>query len=62
MRTFFAAVLALFTLAAAPGAAQAAEVPPGADWQEVQIPSTDGVKLHGDILRPKNLPPAPRRR
>ncbi len=55
MRTLVAAVLALSVLAVAPAGAGAAEVPPGAEWQEVQIPSTDGVTLHGDILRPKGL-------
>ena len=30
--------------------------PPARRWTEATIPSSDGVKLHADILRPKNLP------
>ena len=47
---------ALAGLALLPAAAGAADVPAGADWTQATIPSTDGVKLHADILRPKNLP------
>ena len=43
-------------LFAAPTAASAADVPPGATWTEATIPSSNGVKLHADILRPSNLP------
>jgi len=45
--------LALACLASAPGVAAAADVPAGAVWTEATIPSTDGVQLHADILRPK---------
>ena len=31
-------------------------MPAGAKWTEATIPSSDGVKLHADILRPKDLP------
>ncbi len=48
-----AIALALFAL---PSTAAAADVPPGAAWTEATIPSTDGVQLHADILRPKHLP------
>ena len=37
-------------------AAFAAKLPAGAKWEEATIQSTDGVKLHADILRPANLP------
>src|SRR3954451_5167196 len=49
--------LALATAAAlpAPASASAAGVPAGATWSEATIPSTDGVKLHADILRPKSV-------
>ncbi len=43
-------------LCALPAAAIAADVPEGATWSEATIDSTDGVKLHTDILRPSNLP------
>jgi predicted acyl esterase len=45
---FFAAVIAALF---APSA-MAADVPEGATWTEATIPSTDGVELHADILRP----------
>src|SRR4051794_2151617 len=45
---FLAAVIA--ALFAAP--AMAADVPDGATWTEATIPSTDGVNLHADVLRP----------
>jgi predicted acyl esterase len=32
---------------------QATKVPPGATWTQATIPSTGGVKLHADVLRPK---------
>jgi uncharacterized protein len=35
---------------------QATKVPPGARWSQAYIPSSGGVKLHADILRPKSLP------
>jgi predicted acyl esterase len=34
---------------------QATKVPPGAKWFQAYIPSSGGVKLHADVLRPKNL-------
>jgi hypothetical protein len=39
-------------------------VPEGAVWTEAYFPSADhsSVELHADVLRPENLPPAPRRR
>jgi hypothetical protein len=43
-------------LAAFPAAAAAAPVPEGAEWTEATIPSSDGVQLHADILRPEGLP------
>jgi pimeloyl-ACP methyl ester carboxylesterase len=46
----------LAALCAAPAAVLAADVPPGATWSEATIPSSDGVQLHADILRPSNLP------
>ena len=48
--------LALLASAALAAPASAADVPPGAKWVEQTIPSTDGVQLHADILRPANLP------
>jgi predicted acyl esterase len=48
-------MLAVF--AVLPSAASAADVPAGAVWSEASIPSTDGVELHADILRPKRLAP-----
>ncbi len=53
-----AALATLLILAALPGTAFAADVPPGATWTEATIPSADGVKLHADILRPSHLPAA----
>src|SRR3712207_3969165 len=41
----------------APAAAQAADPPPGSDWTQARIQSTDGVSLYADILRPKGLKP-----
>jgi uncharacterized protein len=34
---------------------QATKVPPGAKWSQATIPSSGGVKLHADVLRPANL-------
>ena len=52
-------LFALFALLAAalPATAAAAPVPAGADWSQATIPSSGGVKLHADILRPKGLAP-----
>jgi predicted acyl esterase len=55
-RRFVLLVATFATLCAAPSAAIAADVPPGATWTETTIPSTDGVQLHADILRPSDLP------
>src|SRR3954466_6105789 len=48
-------VLALIpaACAACPAAAAAADVPAGTTWTEATIPSSGGVKLHADVLRPK---------
>jgi predicted acyl esterase len=54
-RLMLAAMLVLVAaLAAAP--AQAAPPPDNSDWHRAEIESTDGVKLHADILRPKGMP------
>jgi uncharacterized protein len=53
MRLALALTLAL--AAALPATASAADVPPGAVWTQASIPSTDGVSLHADVLRPENL-------
>ena len=53
-RFALAVVLSLASLAAIPAAAGAAGVAyPDADWSEAWIPSSDGVTLHADVLRPK---------
>ena len=54
MRRLLTLALLAFLAVAAPAAA--ADVPAGATWNEATIPSTDGVKLHADILRPSHLP------
>ena len=54
MRLRLAIALALLAF---PATASAADVPPGATWSEATIPSTDGVRLHADILRPSHLAP-----
>jgi predicted acyl esterase len=56
MRAALATTFAVLA-AALPATASAADVPPGAVWSQASIPSTDGVSLHADILRPKNLAP-----
>jgi predicted acyl esterase len=56
MRARFAVALALALIAAVPTKVAGAEVPDGAEWTEASFPSSDGVKLHADILRPKGLP------
>lgn len=53
-RLILCAVVAL--LAVLPATAGAAPVPEGAAWTEATIPSSDGVQLHADILRPKSVP------
>ena len=56
MRSRLAVLIsALALLAAVPAASQAAPVPEGAEWTQATFPSSDGVKLHADILRPKGL-------
>jgi putative CocE/NonD family hydrolase len=55
-RKLIIALLALLATAAAATPALAADVPDGANWTEEFIPSTDGVQLHADVLRPKNVP------
>src|SRR3954454_23752978 len=55
MRIRFATAIALAALATVPAVAAAADVPPGATWTQATIPSTDGVQLHADILRPTGL-------
>src|SRR3954447_25028760 len=53
-RFALAVVLSVASLAAVPAAAGAAGVAyPDADWSEAWIPSSDGVTLHADVLRPK---------
>src|SRR5205085_12180169 len=49
-------LLTLLAAAVAATPAVAAPVPEGANWTEEFIPSTDGVQLHADILRPKSVP------
>jgi predicted acyl esterase len=54
MRTIAATVaVALSLVAAVDASAQSAPVPEGAVWTEHTIPSTDGVQLHADVLRPE---------
>ena len=47
---------ALLGLALASPAAEATEPPPGATWSEAYFTSSDGTRLHADILRPAGLP------
>src|SRR5215217_9172273 len=54
-RRFVVLAAALAALCAAPTAI-AADVPAGATWSEATIDSTDGVKLHADVLSPSHLP------
>src|SRR3954471_20748454 len=53
MRLRPALLLAVLAAALCPATASAADVPAGAIWTQATIPSSDGVKLHADILRPK---------
>src|SRR3954464_5203362 len=53
MRLRPALLLAVLAAALCPAAASAADVPAGATWTQATISSSDGVKLHADILRPK---------
>jgi hypothetical protein len=53
-RSLLALVVALGALAIAAAPASASGVAyPDADWSEAFIPSSDGVMLHADVLRPK---------
>src|SRR4051812_30585123 len=53
-RFALAVVLSVAFVAAIPAAAGASGVAyPDADWSEAWIPSSDGVTLHADVLRPK---------
>src|SRR4051794_26147008 len=53
-RFALAVVLSVASLAAIPAVAGASGVAyPDADWSEAWIPSSDGVTLHADVLRPK---------
>jgi predicted acyl esterase len=50
--------LLLAALAAvAPAASMAAEPPAGATWSETYFTSSDGTRLHADVLRPEGLAP-----
>jgi hypothetical protein len=53
MRSRLLLLALLAILAVLPASAAAAPVPTGADWSEATIQSSDGVKLHADILRPE---------
>jgi uncharacterized protein len=50
-------VLALVTCALTAPAAFAADPPPGSKWTKADIPSSGGVTLHADILRPIDAQP-----
>src|SRR5687768_15342091 len=50
-----ALIVVIAAFCAAPVTAIAADVPEGATWTEETIDSTDGVKLHADVLRPSHL-------
>src|SRR4051795_145336 len=52
MRFSIALALGGVALAATPALASAADVPAGATWTQTTIPSTGGVQLHADVLRP----------
>jgi putative CocE/NonD family hydrolase len=55
-RNLIISLLTLLAVAALATPALAAPVPEGANWTEEFITSSDGVQLHADILRPKNVP------
>ena len=55
MRSRLISILVVGLAAALPASAGAAPVPEGAEWTEATIASSDGVKLHADILRPEGL-------
>src|SRR3954447_20649283 len=53
-RSFLSLLLALALLAVIPSLASASGVAyPDADWSQAWIPSSGGVTLHADVLRPK---------
>jgi predicted acyl esterase len=54
MRLRLAITFFVLAAAALPVPAGAADVPPGAVWSQATIPSTGGLKLHADVLRPQN--------
>jgi uncharacterized protein len=54
MRVRLAIAFFVFAATALPATAGAANVPPGAVWSQATIPSTGGVKLHADVLRPRS--------
>jgi uncharacterized protein len=56
LRLTLPALLTAATLALAPAAAHAGQVPPGATWSEHFITEPDGTTLHADVLRPSDLP------
>jgi uncharacterized protein len=56
MRSRLALLAAIAVSALLPATAGAAPVPEGAEWSQATFPSSDGVKLHADILRPEGLP------
>src|SRR5207244_3561790 len=58
LATALALVLAVATAARAKEQQtdQATKVPPGAKWSQAYIPSSGGVMMHADILRPAKLP------
>ncbi len=53
MRRLLLSLLALTLLA--PATASAADPPPGSKWREEYFKTKDGVTLHADVLRPKQL-------
>ena len=54
LRFSFALLSCVTALVLAPALASAAGVAyPDADWSQAWIPSSDGVTLHADVLRPK---------
>ena len=59
LRPILFAIVALLA-AAVPATASAASVPEGADWSQATFPSSGGVTLHADVLRPKGLAPTDR--
>ena len=50
-----AAATAAALLVLAVGEAYASQVPPDASWEETYLTSSDGVRLHADVYRPRSL-------